>query len=273
MSANVNLSSRSRPSAKLRKQATLLMAYVLLLAGSAAALGFDPLAIVREFHHVHDVLDRAWPPNVSLLWERPQLYASIMTTLCAAFLGTLMGGLSALGLAVLMASNTTPHPWLRFALQTVLGIQRAVPTFVIMLMMQVAVGIGTFSTVLALVAGTVGMFGKLFAEDLETVDRGPVDAVAALGANRMQRIQFAILPAAKPSLLAHGLYAFDINIRMAIALGVFGGGGIGFEFYLSQKLLRHDDMLALALAILLLVAVTEKVSNLARRRILSDGLR
>ncbi len=167
------------------------------------------------------------------------------------------------------AGNTSPHPALRFVVRTLLSLERAVPTFVTMLILQIAVGIGAFSTVLAIVLGTVGMFGKIFAEDLESVDIQPVEAIAAIGGSRLQQLRYGILPAARDSLISHWLYAFDINVRIAIALGVFGGGGIGFELYMSQRLLRHRDMLALVLVILVLVMATERVSDRLRRRLTS----
>jgi phosphonate transport system permease protein len=112
------------------------------------------------------------------------------------------------------------------------------------------------------------MFGKLFADAIESVDAGPVESLAAIGSSRWQQIRYAVLPAAAPSIVAHWLYAYDINLRMAIALGVFGGGGIGFELFLSQKLLRHSDMLALVLIILVLITLTERLSDWLRQRLL-----
>ena len=264
--------SYSRSAARFRRNATLFLLYALALAGSAAYLGFDPLLFFREFHHVEDILDRAFPPNWSLLWRHSSLYTSLGQTFSIAFLGTLFGGLVALSVAFLAASNTTPHPVVRWIVRGSLSLLRAIPTFVTMLVAQVAVGIGAFSAVIAIFIGSVAMFGKLFAEAIETVEPGPGESITAIGGSRLQAIRYAVLPAAMPSIIAHWLYAYDINLRQAIALGVFGGGGIGFEFYLSQKLLRHDNMLALVVVIVVLISATEWLSDRLRRRFLAGDV-
>lgn len=260
------------PPNSFRLQATLLLAYVLCVTAAAAYLRFDPLELVREFGHVADVADRAWPPNFSLLWKRPSLFTSLGETFSVAFLGTLLGGISALAISLLAASNTTPHPWVRFLARSLLAIERSLPVFVVLLVVQIAVGFGPFSSALAIFIGSIGMFGKLFADAIESVEPGPVESIAAIGGSRWQQIRYGVLPAALPSIVAHWLYAYDVNLRHAIALGVVGGGGLGFEFYLAQKLLRHDDMLALALFISVLVFATERISDFIRSRILASAV-
>jgi phosphonate transport system permease protein len=124
---------------------------------------------------------------------------------------------------------------------------------------------------LALAIGSVGMFGKLFADAIEQVDPGPAEAVSSVGARPTQVIRYAILPQVLPSVVANGFYAFDVNMRAAIALGVYGGGGIGFELQLAMKVLRYPDVLALILMIIVLIAGMERVSDFIRRRLLRAG--
>ena len=247
-----------------RTTAALIVVYLAFVSFESYRLNFNPVGFLWEWQHVRGVLERMWPPNFSLLTRNTGIFESLLDTLSIAFLGTLCGASLALGIALLMASNTSAHPAVRWVLIWLLTLMRAVPMFVIMLMMQVAAGIGAISTVLAIAAGTVGMFGKLFAEDLEAVDAQPIEMLTAVGATRLQTVRYAILPMAMPMLGSHLCYAFDINVRMAIALGVFGGGGIGFDLYLSQRLLRHSDTLAIVLVILALVVVVDKVSDRLR---------
>ena len=73
-----------------------------------------------------------------------------------------------------------------------------------------------------------------------------------------------------PSIIATWFYALDVNIRMAIGLGIFGGGGIGFELYMAMKVLRYKEALALIFFTIILVSSIEKISDYFRRRILHN---
>jgi len=254
-----------------RIQATLFLALALLVTSAGAFLELHPLEIAQGIPHSADVAGRALPPNFSILWTRPKLLASLGETVSVAFLATLGGGTIALLLSTFAAANTTPHPLARALVRGILAFERSMPVFVILLIVQVAVGFGPFSAMLAILVGSIGLFGKLFADAIEAVDPRPIEALSAIGASRWQRIRYGIVPGAMPTIVSHWLYAFDINFRSAIALGVVGGGGLGFEFYLSQKLLRHDDMLALTILIGVLIFMTERVSDAIRRRLLQSA--
>ena len=108
-------------------------------------------------------------------------------------------------------------------------------------------GLSLQLVVLTLAVGSIGMFGKLFADAIEQVEVGPGEAVLSVGATRAQVIRYAVLPQVLPSVVANGFYAFDVNIRLAVALGIYGAGGLGFELQLAMKVLRYPDVLALVL--------------------------
>src|SRR5262249_8755704 len=120
------------------------------------------------------------------------------------------------------------------------------------------VGIGSFAAMLTLLLRSIGMFGKLFADAIEQIDAGPVEATAATGAGRLQIVRYAVLPQVAPSIVANVFYAFDVNLRLAVALGVFGGGGIGFELYLARSVLRYRDMLACLVLVIVMINVMER---------------
>ena len=110
---------------------------------------------------------------------------------------------------------------------------------------------------------------KLFADAIERVDVPPVESIQALGASRLQVIRYGILPLAAPSIVANLFYAFEVNLRGAVALGVFGGGGLGFELDLARAVLRYRDMLACLLLIVVMITVTERLADRVRRRLLA----
>lgn len=259
------------PSRKFRLNTGVFLGFTLALVVAGAILDFDPFAIFFEFHNVRDFAERALPPNFELLLTQRSAYASLLETLSMAFVGTLFGGALALALAFLAAKNTAPNQALSGVIKSFFALERALPSFAVMLVFQIAVGVGPFSAAIALTIGSVGMFGKLFSESIEAVNARPVEAIATVGATRSQWVRYGVIPAVLPAIVSNWFYAFDSNVRSAIALGAYGGGGIGFQLVLAQKTLRHDDLLAWVCFILVLVAGLERVSDYLRSLMLGKG--
>lgn len=255
------------PSVRFWRRTTAITVGSLALGLAIASLGTNPLILIRDFGYVVDLLRQMWPPNLHLLWQKPAIWTSLVTTIATAFLATLGGAAAALVLACLAAANTTPHPLLRYLVRFALTAERCTPNIVVLLVLLIAVGLGPFAAMLSLLIGSVGMFGKLFADAIERVDVGPVEAVQAVGASRLQVLRYAVFPLVAPSVVANVFYAFDVNLRAAVTLGVFGGGGIGFELDLARAMLRYRDMLACLLLVVVMINVMERVADRVRARL------
>jgi len=256
-------------SVRLRRHAVIFAISLATLAALFVYLDVDPLTLFRDFHYVTGLLNEMFPPNLRLLWTKPSIWTSLVQTVSMALLGTLAGACIALILSVLAANNTSPSPKLRLAVRTLLATERCMPNVVVLLVLLIAVGIGPFAATLSLSIGSIGVFGKLFADAIEHIDHGPAEAIAAAGANRLQIIRYAVLPQALPSIVANCFYAFDINLRAAVALGVFGGGGIGFELNVARSVLRYKDMFACLILIMVLINLMERVADFIRKRLFS----
>ena len=259
------------PSHQFRKKMLWLVASSIMIVGVCIYYGFNPTLLFTEFHYVISLLDEMLPPNFSILWTNETIGISVLQTISMAFLGTLFGGTGALLLSFLAASNTTPSQTLRLIIKALLSFERVIPSLVIILIFVISVGLGAFAGMLTLAVGTIGMFGKLFSEALENAQPGPAEAIYSTGATKVQVIRYAIIPQVLPSFIANFLYAFDINMRAAIGLGIFGGGGIGFELHMSMKVLRYPDALALIFFTIILVTLVEKLSDFLRRKLLAGG--
>ena len=199
---------------------------------------------------------------------RPGIDASLVT-LYTAILGTTFSVPVALALAVLAARTTTPGTAVYQASRSVLSFLRAVPDVVFALIFVTAVGLGPFPGVLALVFHNVGVMGKLWAEAIEEIDYGPVDALRVGGAGGAQVVANAVVPAVFPQFVGLFLYRFDVNVRSSLVLGLVGAGGIGFLINESIKLFRFDEMLTYILIVLVMVVVVDNLSAAIRRRIAS----
>ena len=271
MSNLAGLPKEALPSRKFRTQTMYISAVTLFLLGSFAYLDMNPFMFFTEFHYVADLVDEMLPPSLFIIWQKASLWASVGETFAMAFLGTIVGATLAFILALFTAHNTAPHPWLCGPMRTFLGAQRAAPDFAIMLVIVVAVGFGPFAGTIALVIGSTGMFGKLFADAIEQIDTQSLESLEAVGASRLQVIRFAIVPEVAPSFIANTLYLFEINVGSAVALGVFGGGGLGFELHIANSTLNYPDLLAYILVITAMMVLVERVSDFLRNKIFQTG--
>jgi len=129
------------------------------------------------------------------------------------------------------------------------------------------VGIGPFAGVLALAANNIPNLGKLFSESIEEIDPGPVEAVTATGASRLQVLSYAFVPQIVPKFLAFILYQWDINIRMSTVIGYVGGGGIGQFFRINVQLNQYDAAGMAVWAIVVMVWSMDYLSAKARERL------
>ena len=120
----------------------------------------------------------------------------------------------------------------RFRVARGFNLLRSVEPLILALVASAWVGPGPFAGVIALSVNNIPNLGKLFSETIEEIDTGPVEAVTATGANRLQTLVYAVIPQLVPKFLAFILYTWDINIRMSTVIGFVGGGGIGQQFRL-----------------------------------------
>jgi phosphonate transport system permease protein len=267
----MNLDDITLPSKQYKRKVTIFSISAVVVSLACIYLNFNPIGFFTEFHFVRDLLGEMFPPNYQVLAENSSTGYAILQTLSMAFLGTVYGGIIAMILAFLAASNTMPYRVVRVIVQVVVSLVRVLPSLVVVLIFVIAVGPGAFAGMLTLVFATIGTFGKLFTEIIENSEKAPGEAIYSVGASRFQVIRYSIIPQVLPSFIASLLYALDVSIRAAIGLGIFGGGGIGFKLQLAEKVLHYRDVTAYVSIIIVLVILTEKLSDYLRRRILGEG--
>jgi phosphonate transport system permease protein len=129
------------------------------------------------------------------------------------------------------------------------------------------VGIGPFAGVLALSLHTIAALAKLYSEQVESILAGPVEAIKATGANRLQTIVYAVVPQIIPPYISFTMYRWDINVRMSTIIGFAGGGGIGFLLIQNINLLNYRAASAQMIAIALVVASMDYLSSRLREKV------
>jgi phosphonate transport system permease protein len=211
-----------------------------------------------------DFIRRMLPPDPSVLG---QALHGALQTLQIAFLGTAVAAMLAVPLALATARNTAPR-WLFYWTRSALNAFRAIDTLVYALFFVAAVGLGPFPGVLAVVVYTATVLAKLYSEAIEAMDPGPVEAVQAVGASRLQVLRWGVLPQLGPEFVSFTLYRFETNIRAAAILGFVGGGGIGFYIQTYLRLLNYPAASTVLLVLVVMVMLVDFTSSRLRARLI-----
>ena len=207
---------------------------------------------------------KAWPPATD---ELPVLLLRTGETVAMAAIGTTVAALLALPLCVLAARNVTPSLALYYPARWLLNALRGIDSFVFALLFVAAVGLGPFAGVLGVALHTWGSTAKLWAEAIENIQPGPLEAAAATGASRLKVLAFALFPDVAPAMVSIGLFWWEFNVRASTVLGVVGAGGIGQELKNSMDLLDFPRLLTILGLILVMVTAIDQGSQWLRRRL------
>ncbi|MEL6307531.1 MAG: phosphonate ABC transporter, permease protein PhnE [Chloroflexota bacterium] len=203
-----------------------------------------------------------------LLFGYPVIIDSIIETAQIAVIGTLFSILLAIPFGLLAAQNTSPHPLIYQGVRLFLNLVRSIPTLIYALIMVSAVGLGPFAGVLAIVIGSVGGLGRLFAESFEQVDPNQVAAVRATGAGGVQTFNFAVLPQAFPLLTTYTLITFEGNVRDSSILGIVGAGGVGFIIQKYASLFQLQRLMGAVIILAIMTTIIDRFSAYIRSRII-----
>ena len=211
-----------------------------------------------------DILSRMLPPDFSNLKE---LIYSISETIEIAFLGTFIAIVLSIPLGLFSARNLAPNYFVYLVCKTVVIFFRAIPEFIIAMILVIAIGFGAMPGVLALGLHTMGFLAKFYAEDIEHINKGPIDALKSSGATKSQIISFGVIPQILPSFVANNLYILDRNVRMATMLGIVGAGGIGYELQSSFRMFEYERVSAIIILIFVTIFIIDHISSYIRSKI------
>ncbi len=213
------------------------------------------------------VADRYYPPDLAYVTDADYI-ASVFETIQMAYLGALFGMLAAVPLGWFGAYNVSPSKRFVYPVARLLTMcARAVHETIWAILFVTILGFGMMAGVLALTMFCIGFAGKLFAEEIEAIDMGPVEAIRATGANELQVMIYGIFPQVRVAFTGIGIYTWDVAFRAATVVGFFGAGGMGW--YLKRNVLQIETqrVAAILLSIVVLVLISEAISAFARARV------
>ena len=211
-----------------------------------------------------DILSRMLPPDFSNLNE---LIYAMFETIEIAFLGTFIAIVLSIPLGLFSARNLAPNYFVYIICKTIVIFFRAIPEFIIAMILVIAIGFGAMPGVLALGLHTMGFLAKFYAEDIEHINKGPIDALKSSGATKSQIISFGVIPQILPSFVANNLYILDRNVRMATMLGIVGAGGIGYELQSSFRMFEYERVSAIIILIFITIFIIDHLSAYIRSKI------
>lgn len=208
--------------------------------------------------------DRYYPADIEYIMDVDYI-GSVIETIQMAYLGALFGLLITIPLAWFAAYNMTPsrlfvYPGARFASMCCRAVHETIWTILFVSIL----GFGMLPGVLALTLFSAGFAAKLFAEEIEAIDMGPVEAMWATGANLFQVMVFGVFPQVRVAFTGIGIYTWDVAFRAATVVGFFGAGGMGWYLKRNVMQIESERVAAIILSIIVLVLISEVISAWAR---------
>ena len=239
------------------------------LAVSVEYLDIPLERIPSMFERMGKVLaNRYYPPDIEYIMDRDYM-GYVVETIQMAYLGALFGLLMSIPLGWFGAFNMTPSRRFVYPLARLVTMGfRAVHEMIWAILFVTILGFGMLAGVLALTFFCAGFAGKLFAEEIEAIDMGPVEAMRATGANLFQIVVFGVFPQVRVAFTGIGIYTWDVAFRAATVVGFVGAGGMGW--YLKRNVLQIETerVAAILLSIIVLVLISEVLSAIARDRVM-----
>ena len=244
---------------------TALLAILIVASFATVGLEWRAFLSMDAARSMGRFVAEFFPADTSTAFVR-KVSAAAWETLAMSAMGTLIAAV--LGLALAIPASRMSHQdnaWLRSPTRWLLNALRAIPELVWAALLLISAGLGPMAGTLALALHTSGVLGRLFAEALENLPRGPGDALSTQGVGPLRVFAYASLPQVLPQLMSYTLYRWENNIRAAAVLGVVGAGGLGQMLSFHMGLFQMNKTSTILGAMLLMVACVDVLSFAARR--------
>lgn len=204
------------------------------------------------------MLVNMFPPDVS---EWQYVIPAAIESLQVAILGTVIAVVISLVLAFVAAENLTTNKMIARAVKGFATLMRVIPTIIWALIFIVAVGMGPLPGVLAIAVHSLGMLIKVFAQSVEEMDDGKIEALKASGANWFQIVAQGVIPTVFTALLSWTILRLEIDIGESTILGLVGAGGIGWELTRAMRSYDFNSALFITMVIFIMIFSVEMLSN------------
>lgn len=208
--------------------------------------------------------------EVDTVWDTG--FGLMIVTIMLAVVATAVSIVLALPISFLGARNIMSGNPIALGIYSVVRLLftviRSIDILIVGIIGVILFSIGNAAGVFAIAFHNVGVLGKLYSEAIENIDQGPIEAITATGANRVQVIWTAVLPQIVTPFIALTIYRLDANVRFAPILGFVGAGGVGYVLFQYLQLLQYPQAGAIIFMIVVTVAAMDFFSGQVRKRLL-----
>ena len=188
-----------------------------------------------------------------------------LQTFGIAFVGTLFSAILSIPFGFL-ASKKLFKNW-SYISMTILIIIRTIPEIIFCYIMIRVTGFGPITGVVVLSIQSIGMIGKMYSDNLDSIDMSFLEALDSAGASKMSRVIIGVFPQVFPNFISTILYRFDLNLRTASILGLCGAGDMGRLILTYSRNANWPQLGALIWGLLVLVLLVDFVSTSIRKRL------
>ena len=219
-----------------------------------------------------------WPPRWSLIFEAQseppncrveigffcsKAYTGMLETLKMAFVATIFGFIGAIALSPFAAKNLVPN-YILVPARLFLALTRSLPSIIWAIIFVIVVGIGPLAGVLAMILYTIGYIGKLQYEEIEGINREPLEAARAMGLRHNEIVSKVVIPESGNTFLSQLLFMFEYNVRHGTVLGLVGAGGIGLHIDRAMELGNYNDVMSYLIVIFVVIIMIDFLSLFVR---------
>ena len=192
----------------------------------------------------------------------------MLETIEIALWATLFSIILSVPLAYYSSANYSPNRLAYGLARGVVSMFRAIPELISAMFLVLAFGFGPIAGILALAIHSAGFLGKFYAEDIENADKGPQEALRAVGVSKVSTLRYAVLPQVLPQYVAYNMYILDRNVRMATVIGIVGAGGIGQELKGRYDMFDYGHVATILLMIFLTVFLLDQIAGRIRAKLI-----
>ncbi|QXE01259.1 phosphonate ABC transporter, permease protein PhnE [Terribacillus sp. DMT04] len=253
-----------KPPSKLKHYLTAALVIALLVL-SYLGTGSSVIELIDNRDQMANLIIEMFPPDWAYFKD---IIEPMLETIRMAVIGTTFGAIISIPVILLCANNVNRVPWISYPARFVLNLIRTIPELLLAAIFVAIFGLGMIPGIFALTIFSVGIIAKLTYESVEGIDKGPLEAMTAVGANKFQWIAFSIIPQAAAYFVSYVLYTFEVNVRAAAILGIVGAGGIGLYYDSNLGFFNYPRVNTLIIATLAVVLIIDFVSNKLREKLL-----
>lgn len=136
---------------------------------------------------------------------------------------------------------------------------RGVPEVAWVILLAVFFRIGVTPCVLAVAIHSCGVLHRVFTESLDNVAYQRLERIG--GTCRPQVFLYGALPRAWPDWRTYTFFQFEVNMRLGIALGVVGAGGLGHHFKFNLDWRQHGAAATFLWTMIVLTLLVDRLSR------------